>query len=200
MSSFTPRLTAPSGSDPRWIMTAYGGDNDCIAGSNGPPSVLPNCTGYVHGRAMEIADVHTDNLGLPFGDAYSYWYNATNDWVRDTEPSLGAIVCYYQIATGAAPGHVSVVEEIIDADTIVVSESDYGGSYFKTWTCRREWAWTPFSTPSEYLVAFQGFLRNPYVTPEPPTPSGGGKYAILMLAGIRKRRNNGRFKRNTGII
>ena len=199
MSSFTPRLTAPSASDPLWIQIGSGGYNQCIYGSDGAPSVLPNCTGYVHGRAMEIAGVTTDNLGLSFGNACEYYSGSSSDWVQDTEPSLGAIACYYQIATGWAPGHVAVVEEIIDADTIVISESDWGGPYFRTWTCRREWGWTPFSNPSDYLVAFQGFLTNPYVQPS-PTPSKISNYVILFLAGIRKRRSDGRFKRYSGLV
>ena len=195
MSSFTPRLTAPAANDPLWVMSAYGGYNDCIAGSNGPPSVLPNCTGYVHGRAMEIAGVTSDNLGLSFGNAADYYSTSSPDWIQDSEPSLGAVVCYSQIG-GWYPGHVSVVEEIIDADTITVSESDYGGSYFTTWTCRRQWAWTPFSNPSDYLVEFIGFLKNPYVITTNPDAA---KFAILMLAKKRKEEKNV-IKRYSGII
>lgn len=204
MSNFTPRLTVPDPDDLRWIKVESGGYNQCIYGAYGPPSVLPNCTGYVHGRAMEIAGVNSDTLGLSFGDACEYYSGSSPDWVQSSEPSLGAIACYYQISTGWAPGHVAVVEEIIDADTVVISESNYStlpGTYFRTWTIRREWNWSPFPDPSDYLVSFQGFLTNPYVQPEPPAPSGKGKYAILLLAGKRKRRDqNGRIKRNSDLI
>lgn len=201
MSNFTPRTSAPSYSDLRWIQIGSGGYNQCIYGSDGPPSVLPNCTGYVHGRAMEIANVNSDTLGLSFGNAADYYSGSSSAWLQRSEPSLGAIVCYSQIG-GWYPGHVSVVEEIIDANTILVSESDYGGSYFKTWTLRREWNWTPFPNPSDYLVSFLGFLKNPYVTPGPgPTPGPGEndpKYAILFIAKKRKEAQNG--KRYSGII
>ena len=70
--AYNPRLTAPGASDPRWLQINYGGYNQCIVGSDGPPSVLPNCTGYVHGRIMEIRGVNTDDAGLSFGDAYTY--------------------------------------------------------------------------------------------------------------------------------
>ena len=181
-------------------MTAYGGYNQCIAGAYGPPSVLPNCTGYVHGRAMEIAGATSDNLGLSFGNAVEYWGGSSSDWIQDSEPSLGAIACYYQISTGWDPGHVAVVEEIIDADTAVISESNYStlpGTYFRTWTIRRAWNWSPFSNPYDYLVLWQGFLRNPYVTPTPPPPpppTGSSKllkkwYAVNNISGtIKKRR------------
>lgn len=195
MSEYTPRLTEPSASDPRWIMSSYGGYNGCIAGSNGPPSVLPNCTGYVHGRCMEIADVTTDNLGLSFGNAVEYWSGSSSDWEQSSEPSLGAVVVYYQ-NVGQQPGHVAIVEEIIDNDTIVISQSDYGGARFSTWTCTRATNWTPFTN-----VSFLGFLKNPYVTDHPEPGKLASKYAILFLAKKRKEEEKyGRVKRYTGII
>lgn len=202
MSSFTPRLTAPAQTDPLWVMTAGGGYNGCIAGSwpggiSNYPCVLPNCTGYVHGRAMEIAGVTTDNLGLSFGNAVHYWNGSSADWIQDSEPSLGAVIVYQGIpGWGSDAGHVAVVEEIIDANTIVVSQSDYEISYFSTKTLYRSDNWDPY--PGQYVTSL-GFLRNPYVQPS-PTPSLAAKYAILFLAGIRKRRSDGRFKRYSGII
>lgn len=203
MSNFTPRLTRPDPDDLRWIKVESGGYNQCIYGAYGPPSVLPNCTGYVHGRCMEIAGINSDTMGLSFGDAVDYYTGCSADWEQSSEPSLGAVACYRQIGGDGHPGHVAIVEEIIDADTVVISESNYSydpAAFFRTWTIRREWGWTPFSNPSDYLVSFQGFLTNPYVQPEPPAPSGNGKYAILFVAGKRKRRENGRIKRNSGII
>lgn len=41
--AFTPRLTAPSTSDPNWISTGYGGYNQCIVINSVTGSVLPNC-------------------------------------------------------------------------------------------------------------------------------------------------------------
>jgi len=196
MSEYVPRLTAPATDDPRWIMSSYGGYNDCIAGSYGPPSVLPNCTGYVHGRCMEIAGINTDNMGLSFGNAVTYYSQSSSDWIQSSEPSLGAVIVYSQ-NVGWEPGHVAIVEQIIDNDTIVISQSNYGGARFSTWTCTRAANWTPFTN-----VSFIGFLKNPYVSPEPPEPSGSkAKYAILFLAKKRKEdKDHGRIKRYTGII
>lgn len=177
--AYTPRLTEPSYSDPLWIMTEAGGYNGCISGAYeggilAYPSVLPNCTGYVHGRCMEIAGVTVDDIGLSFGHAYTYYYQSSSDWIRDSEPSLGAVMVYrtkdeYSLIA-PEPGHVSIVEEIIDENTIVCSQSDYEGNRFSTWTCTRETNWTPFIS-----VSFIGFLRNPYVEggspPVPPGPS-----------------------------
>ena len=190
--SYTPRLTAPSAGDLRWIKDTSGGYNQCIYGSDGPPSVLPNCTGYVHGRVMEIRGVNTDDGGLSFGDAYTYWTGSSPDWIQESDPSLGAIVCYTTVG-GPNPGHVAVVEQIIDIDTIVVSESNYGGNYFDTLTCYRSYGWRP---SAGWNVTPQGFLKNPYVI------SGGGlSPSLLLLLLIKKRKEilkNG--KRITGII
>lgn len=197
--AFTPRFTAPAQNDPLWVMTEAGGYNGCIAGAwpgyvSNYPCVLPNCTGYVHGRAMEIAGVTTDNLGLSFLDAYRYWDDSSSDWIRDSEPSLGAIGVFGSVG-GPAPGHVYVVEEIIDADTIVISQSDYAIEYFSTLTVTRQNGWDRYN---QQYVYFMGFLRNPYVTPAPQIKT---KNAILLLAALKKKRRlYGRLKRNTGII
>lgn len=203
MSNFTPRLTQPDPNDLRWIQVGSGGYNQCIYGAYGPPSVLPNCTGYVHGRCMEIAGVNSDTLGISLGDAVDYYNGCSSDWEQSSTPSLGAIACYRQIGGNGHPGHVAIVEEIIDADTAVISESNYStlpGTYFRTWTIRREWNWSPCPDPSDYLVSWMGFLKNPYV--EGGGGGGGGsksKYAILFLTRKRKEAVNV-IKRNTGII
>lgn len=193
--AYTPRLTAPSATDLRWIKDTSGGYNQCIYGSDGPPSVIPNCTGYVHGRVMEIRGVNTDNAGLSFGDAYTYWNNSSPDWIQQSDPSLGAIVCYTTVG-GPNPGHVAVVEQIIDANTIVVSESNYGGNRFDTLTCYRSYGWRP--TPG-WNVTPQGFLKNPYVD------GGGGGGALspaslLLLLTKKRKEDQKNAKRITHIV
>lgn len=181
--AFVPRLTAPSSSDLRWIKTTSGGYNQCIYGSDGPPSVLPDCTGYVHGRCMEIAGITTDNMGLSFGDGRTYWTNSSSQWVQSQTPSLGAVLCYDQVpGSGQINGHVAIVEQVIDNDTVVVSESHYGGARFAVETCYRRYGWRP---SSGWNVTSQGFLKNPYVddqpTPEPPyIPSVHRKMPLMM--------------------
>lgn len=188
--SFTPRLSAPNSSDLRWIQVNSGGYNQCIYGSDGAPSVLPNCTGYVHGRVMEIRGVTTDDCGLSFNNAVTYWTNSTSNWIQEQDPSLGAVVCYYTNNTGDNhQGHVAIVEQIIDNDTIVVSESNYGGSRWDLLTCYRRYGWRP---TSGWNVSPQGFLRNPYVTPTPPTPGDAGVLLLIMKYIQRRNRNHGK--------
>lgn len=179
--AYTPRLTAPSASDPKWIMSAYGGFNDCIAGSDGPPSVLPNCTGYVHGRVMEIRNHNADDSGLSFGNGVTYWTDSSAAWTRSQNPSLGAILCY----SGAGGyGHVAVVEEVIDNDTVIVSESNYGDVRFRTVTCYRQYGWRPDNT---WNVTPQGFLTNPYV--DQPSHGPISTVLLLLLYKMKERRS-----------
>lgn len=188
--AFTPRTTAPSYSDLRWIQQASGGYNQCIYGSDGPPSVLPDCTGYVHGRVMEIRGVNTDDSGLSFGIAVTYWTNSSAAWIRESEPSLGAVICYN--TTGDGFGHVGIVEEIIDANTIIITESHYGGVRWARETCYRSYGWRP---SAGWNTIFQGFLKNPYVD-DTPTPTGLSPVMLLFIKKlIERRRNNGRIRR-----
>lgn len=135
MSSFTPRLTAPDPLDPLLINVNYGGYNKCIVRNYDTGCVLPNCTGYVHFRYMEMTNTHDCPMYLGNADGY---YGYTSDGLeRGTEPRLGAILCF----SGGLAGHVCVVEEIIDENTIRTSDSNYSSDYFTTYVRHREYGW-----------------------------------------------------------
>lgn len=162
---YYPRFNAPSTSDLRWIQVNSGGYNQCIYGSDGAPSVLPNCTGYVHGRWMELAGVTTDNLGLSFLNARSYWTDSSSSLIRSQTPALGACMCWDQ---NNDAGHVAIVEEIAsDGSWVKTSESDWGLNYFVSHTRYRDngWKWWSGST-----LIWQGFLIHPGISPDPPGP------------------------------
>lgn len=163
---YYPRLTAPSASDPRWININHGGYNRCIIGSDGGISVLPNCTGYVHGRWMELANSTSDNLGLAFTNASGYWANSSSSLIRSSEPALGACICYADKSGGA--GHVAIVEEIAsDGSYVIASESNWGAEYFVTRRRYRNNDWSWYTNPH---TIFQGFLIHPGISPDPPIP------------------------------
>lgn len=150
MSSFTPRLTVPTANDPYYTRTAYGGLNPCIAGD--PPawtgSALANCVGYCTGRWYEILDI---NPGLCPYDA-KYWWTYNDGYSRGSDPRLGAIICF----TSSGAGHVAIVERVIDANTVVTSNSAYQQTIFYTQTLYRSnnWTWNSAYT-------FQGFIYLP---------------------------------------
>lgn len=150
--AYVPRLYAPGYSDLHWINVKYGGYNKCIVVDSSSGSVIPNCTGYVHGRWMEIGG-RTSEYNLCLGNAKEYW-SYPDGYARGSEPKLGAIVCYT-----SSYGHVAVVEEIISADEIVCSESDYGGARFTVRHRYRQYGWKPSANWSS--AQFQGFIYHP---------------------------------------
>lgn len=165
---YYPRLSAPPRSDPRWININHGGYNTCIVGSSGGISVLPNCTGYVHGRWMELSNTNTDNTGLAdwTNNATNYWYNSDSSVIRSQTPALGACMCFANRNGGA--GHVAIVEEIAaDGSYVISSESNWGGEYFVTRKRYRNNDWSWYTNPR---TLFQGFLIHPGISPDPPGP------------------------------
>lgn len=167
MADYNPRLSAPSYTDKRWINTRHGGYNKCIVINSSTGSVLPDCTGYVHGRWMEIGNTNTE-YNLSLGNAGKYWSH-TDGYERGQEPRLGACVCF--------SGHVCVVEQIIDNDTIVCSESDYGGERFSIRTRYRSLNWRAWSGSSQ---TFYGFIYHPDIQGGGPTLS---LYVVSAIAG-----------------
>ena len=84
---------------------------------------IPNCTTYAFLRMQEAScQSERQNYWIRssggFGDAKS-WYNTTT-LPKGSTPKLGAVACY-----GGTYGHVAIVENIIDATHIDLSESNY---------------------------------------------------------------------------
>ena len=145
--SFIPRTTAPSTTDKNWISTRYGGNNHALVINTSTGSVLPNCCGYVHGRAIELG---YDEIKLCTYNADQY-YNYTRDgYKRGQTPKLGAIMCW---SCPGKAGHVAIVEKIHGERDVTASQSNYGGTRFYT---RR---FDPYSWPSGYK--FQGYIYCP---------------------------------------
>lgn len=178
--AFTERLTMPQSGDPAYTRTAYGGYNSQIDGNPQPwtGSVLANCTGYVHGRWIEIAGHTADDFGISNGNANTYW-SYGDGYTRSSTPAVGAIVCY-----GGQFGHVAIVERVNSDGSILVSQSNYGGTVFETLTLRPP-------SYAQYGVTFQGFILNPYADKPKPTPKPKinkiGLYYISPII-LRKKR------------
>lgn len=160
--TYTPRTTQPSSSDPRFTKSGYGGYNNCILGSPlaWSGSVLANCTGYVHGRWMEIGNTNSE-YNLSLGNANSY-YGHSDSYERGSEPKLGAILCL----GGGSAGHVAIVEEILDNGDIMCSESNYGRTVFEY---VRRYKSTGYMRAGGTVGGFQGFIYHPAVSPAPTT-------------------------------
>jgi len=180
MSRFRPRLTPPEVGDPLWTNVNYGGYNRCIVRDFDTGSVLPNCTGYVHGRFMELSG--STSCPMSLGNADSY-FGYDDGLPRGTEPALGATLCF----SGGMAGHVCVVEEIIDENTIRTSDSNYSSDYFTTYIRYRQYGWQWAGSNMTY----QGCIYNPYIK---------NNSLLLFFAAKKKRerRNAGHGIKYTG--
>lgn len=148
---FKPRLDAPSVTDPNWIVQADGGKNPCIRIVGN--SVLPNCTGFVIGRMLEVFG--NDAYSLPWQENAGEYYPKLKEssvWKRSDKPTLGCIGCYK--STVGSWGHVLVVEQVNADGSITTSESAYQGKRFFTQTLR-----PPYYTWNS-AFALQGFIYN----------------------------------------
>lgn len=135
---FTPRLTAPSKTDKRYVSYKNGGYNVCIVIDKNTGSVIPNCVGYAHGRLLEILGGNKVNWKIPACNAEDWFSKAKeNGFKTGSTPKLGAVACWSagQVKNGAdGAGHVAVVEEIKANGDIVTSNSAYNGTEFYTKT------------------------------------------------------------------
>lgn len=176
---FTPRLTLTHPAPSPWYTPP---DNWFAANGYAPDHGITypngNCTWYAYGRYAEVRNAFAN---LPLGNAGTWYENATSfnrgDFSNGAQPQLGAIICFKDAVDPVNNlGHVTVVEQINNDDTIVVSQSGYntsgGNTYF--WTARvsranqyREGWYT--SNGRNYYC--QGFIYNDNISPPvPPTP------------------------------
>ena len=160
--SYTPRTTRPNDGNPFWTKTTYGGYNTQILGSPRAwsGSVLANCTGYVHGRWMELGNTGNE-YNLSSGNANTY-YDYPDGYERGQEPRLGAVLCL----SGGSAGHVAIVEEILDNGDIMVSESNYGRTVFEY---VRRYKANGYMRAGGSVGGFQGFIYHPNIVPPEPT-------------------------------
>lgn len=147
-----------------------------------------NCTWYAYGRYAEVQNAFAN---LPLGDAGTWYENATafnrGDFSQGAQPQLGAIICFKDAVDPVhKPGHLTVVEQINNDDTIVVSQSGYtpggsGNTYFWTATVSRanqyREGWYTQDGRNYYC---QGFIYN-VVTPPGPQPITSHKMPLWMM-------------------
>ena len=154
-SGYVARKTAPSSTNPYYLKQGMGGYNRCILISGN--SCLANCVGYAHGRALEIGGA-TSNLKLPTCNAEDWYSVAQSNGLKvGKTPKKGATIVwvsgnFWNGADGC--GHVGTVEEVYSDGSILVSQSNYGGTRFFLTTHK-----PPFDI---YGQRFVGFVYNPY--------------------------------------
>lgn len=184
--TYTPRKTSPAIGDKRWTQTPHGYNAQIIGSPTAwAYSVLANCTGYVHGRWMELGNTTTE-YNLSNGHAKSYWGH-NDGYQRGQTPQLGAVLCM----GGGENGHVAIVEEILNNGDIMCSESNWGSSIFE-YVRRYKSLGYRRSSSSASIGGFQGFIYHPNISPEPPTPPHAGGINLLMLIAQQNKRKRGK--------
>lgn len=169
---FSQRTTKPGAGNKNYITRSSGGWNTCIKGypQDRDCNVLSNCVGYASGRFNEIYNELTGHTGHKFTNL-----NCNAEWFIErakeaglevhSTPKAGAIICWG--GAGDLAGHVEVVERVIDNNTIYTSASNYGGTAFYNSTRRNSNG--RWGIGSSY--SFRGFIYNPAVKDEEPTPA-----------------------------
>ena len=164
MANYVMRTTRPQNS-PYYMRKVDGGYSEACKGKPMDPkaTVLANCVGYANGRFAEI-------IGKPYIE-YQLVCNAENFIERavsmglkiSAKPTLGGIMVWQKgntLSGTDGAGHVAVVEQIIDDNTIFTSESGYNArSPF--WNQTRTNSNGRWGQGSEYK--FRGCIINPSV-------------------------------------
>lgn len=153
--AFVPRSTAPTGTALATYWTAFTGE----------------CVWYTIGRIREVAEtpITDPNRAWPvtlssIQYAKQIYPNAdeSNGWIRNGyTPTLGAIACWDGVA-----GHCMNVEAIVD-DTVYLSGYNFPGYHTFSYL---SYTISELVNGISGLGTFQGFVKNPYVSPTPPTP------------------------------
>lgn len=155
-SGYKPRKTAPSATNPYYLKAGRGGYNRCILITGN--SCLPNCVGFAHGRLLEQGG-STGNSKIPTCNAEDWLAMAkANGLKTGATPKLGAVIVWKSgnLWNGNdGCGHVGVVEGLSADGSILVSQSNYGGTRFFL---------TNHKPPYNILgQTFIGFVYSPYV-------------------------------------
>lgn len=176
------RTTRPTSGNKYFITKGSGGYSTCIKGkpTDKQCDVLSNCVGYACGAFNE-------ELALGY-EKYHLNCNAENFIERAiasglsviSKPVVGSIICWQKGSTlsgGDGAGHVAIVIEVIDSNTIRTAESGYGSSN-PFWITTRKNNNGRWGLNSNYKL--RGFIVNPNYpyNPEPPKPTPTYKYKI----------------------
>ena len=177
------RTTRPTSGNKYFITKRSGGYSTCIKGkpTDRQCDVLSNCVGYACGAFNEEL-----NLGY---EKYHLNCNAENFIERAiasglsviSKPVVGSIICWQKgntLSESDGAGHVAIVIEVIDSNTIRTAESGYGNSN-PFWIATRKNNNGRWGLNSNYKL--RGFIVNPnypYNPPTPPTPTPSGKFNI----------------------
>jgi hypothetical protein len=164
------RQTAPTAEEPYWVSTDLHTEEimvEVVKGENPYPAmedngfVLPSSAAYAWGRFSEIQRLPANLPKL----SPEEWFDSDHGYLTSNEPEVGAVICWVSgidSQESDGKGHVAIVEQIIDENTIVISESiDKNnisfGEIFRTAEIKNDnknWG-------KDSSYSFKGFILNP---------------------------------------
>lgn len=161
-----------------YIRKAYGGYSPCIEGNNKrgllpfAGSVLPNCVGWATGRFNELLQLGACTyLGNRNAGEFMIFAKQQN-LPTGQDPVIGACMVW----TSSGDGHVAIVEEIVDNDHVITSESGWNYSVLPI---VREVKRSRGTGNWGYSGTFQGFIYQPGSKPDPkPEPEPEQIYIV----------------------
>ena len=172
------RKTRPTSGNKYFITKGAGGYSTCIVGkpTDSQCNVLANCVGYACGAFNEELNLGYEKYHLNC-NAEDFIERAIASGLNIFKtPHVGDIICWG--GAGSLAGHVAIVIEVIDSNTIRTAESGYGSSN-PFWITTRKNNNGRWGTNSNYPL--RGFIENPnyrHDKPVPPTPTPSGKFNI----------------------
>ena len=118
---------------------------------------MPNCTGYVHFRVLDMGYKELEKK-LCLNHACAYYGYTKDGLERSKVPTLGAICCWS--SSGASnKGHVGIVEEVYSNGDFLASMSNYSGTWWYLAKFTKASGYKLKSSKSTYY--FQGFIEMP---------------------------------------
>lgn len=175
------RKTRPTAGNKYFIRKANGGYSSCIQGSptDSQCNVLSNCVGYACGAFNEECDLGYEKYPLNCNAENFIERAIANGLSVYKTPAVGDIICWQKGATlsgSDGAGHVAIVIEVIDSNTIRTAESGWGSST-PFYIVRRSNSNGKWGAGNGYSL--RGFIRNPNYKPEPtPEPTPSDKFNI----------------------
>ena len=156
--AFSMRTSKPGKGNKYYIRKAQGGYSNAIVGkpTDSECNVLANCVGYAYGRFNEIGGYGYCKYLAPVNAENFIQYKGS--CLVGYVPKVGA--CMVWEGAGSHPGHVAIVEKVIDNNTVYTSESGYGSKAFWNQT-RKKGSNGRWGCSSNYT--FKGFIYNPAV-------------------------------------
>lgn len=144
------------------------------------------------GTRIQCVPFARDESGiLIYGDAVTWWDQASGRYARDTTPSLGSVMVLHNYA-GAGHGHLAVVRNVVNSREIRVDHANWlnDGSVFlndpvvdvsadNDWSAVRVWN-IPNNAWGGRVYPVQGFIAQ---SGNAPSKARGGGMGPVAFAG-----------------